>query len=358
MILTTLRRGLLACVLFVHAGVGASPIDLVIFGDSLSDTGNVFGLTAPTGFPVPPSPYFAGRFSNGPVWVDHLAAHRGLGPVNNVFLTGSLAGQVNNFAAGGAYAGSYEYPPGVGPGTSSNANDRFYSPPLPPFLPGLQEQVSLYGAVTGGIASPDAWHVVWAGANDLVFADFNGSTADALATGAVASVRTAIEDLAAMGATEFLVPNLPDIGFSPFGIGTGRTVELSIGTSIFNAGLAAMIADLESLLGIDIMLLDVHALFAGLTAAVVADPVAAGFPGGFGPCVDPATLVDLCSAGGLDPNDFVFWDALHPSSRTHSILANAFIAAKAIPEPGSLALATLALFGVVRVTARVRQPGR
>ena len=50
---------------------------MVVFGDSLSDTGN------------------AGRFSNGPVWVEQLAASL------NVALEPSLMGGTN-FAIGGA----------------------------------------------------------------------------------------------------------------------------------------------------------------------------------------------------------------------------------------------------------------
>jgi phospholipase/lecithinase/hemolysin len=41
------------------------------FGDSLSDTGNVYTVFGPG---YVPAPYYDGRFSNGPVWVEHLAA--------------------------------------------------------------------------------------------------------------------------------------------------------------------------------------------------------------------------------------------------------------------------------------------
>lgn len=98
----------LALALPAHAG----PIsNVVIFGDSLSDTGNVLSLT--TAFAPPPFPSLSGaegRFSNGPVWVEHLAA--GLGaPLNaapaNLIFNGSavvpigpLSGQ--NYAFGGA----------------------------------------------------------------------------------------------------------------------------------------------------------------------------------------------------------------------------------------------------------------
>src|SRR5690349_5751265 len=47
--------------------------DLVVFGDSLSDTGDLFEMIG-----YPPPPYVEGRFSNGLVWAEYLAASLGL----------------------------------------------------------------------------------------------------------------------------------------------------------------------------------------------------------------------------------------------------------------------------------------
>jgi phospholipase/lecithinase/hemolysin len=69
---------------------------LYVFGDSLSDTGNVYRATGRTTPPDPP--YFRGRFSNGPVWVEHLGARSGVKPERR-----------RNFARGGAATG--EEPP-------------------------------------------------------------------------------------------------------------------------------------------------------------------------------------------------------------------------------------------------------
>jgi phospholipase/lecithinase/hemolysin len=67
---------------------------LYSFGDSLSDGGNVFAASLGT---IPAPPYFEGRFSNGPNWVDDLSAKLGfLTPV-----TASADGG-NDFAVGGA----------------------------------------------------------------------------------------------------------------------------------------------------------------------------------------------------------------------------------------------------------------
>eukprot|EP00127_Corallochytrium_limacisporum_P001845 Clim_evm11s87 gene=Clim_evmTU11s87 len=45
--------------------------DIVVFGDSLSDTGNVYNLTNHEWPYVPP--YWEGRFSNGPTWPEYVA---------------------------------------------------------------------------------------------------------------------------------------------------------------------------------------------------------------------------------------------------------------------------------------------
>jgi phospholipase/lecithinase/hemolysin len=54
------------------AGYGANYDGLVVFGDSLSDAGNVFAATGGN------YPYPSGRYSNGPVWAEDLAAHAGV----------------------------------------------------------------------------------------------------------------------------------------------------------------------------------------------------------------------------------------------------------------------------------------
>src|SRR4051794_25936876 len=70
---------------------------IVAFGDSLTDTGNLYAVTqtSPSG-PFPPSPYYEGRFSNGPVWVEWLALQLGV-PAPRPFVTGGT-----NYAFGGA----------------------------------------------------------------------------------------------------------------------------------------------------------------------------------------------------------------------------------------------------------------
>ena len=82
--------------------------ELLIFGDSLSDSGdslrlpgtdvtqdpsNTLAATSSFGIPFPPIPYFNGRFSNRPVWSDTLIAE---------FEAAGKTGR--NYAFGGAQA--------------------------------------------------------------------------------------------------------------------------------------------------------------------------------------------------------------------------------------------------------------
>src|SRR5260221_7225473 len=80
---------------------------LYIFGDSLSDVGNVQAATtslSPLVSPTP-GPYYAnGRFSNGPNFTETLSSGLGLGPV-----LPSINGG-NDYAYGGALAAGTPFP--------------------------------------------------------------------------------------------------------------------------------------------------------------------------------------------------------------------------------------------------------
>lgn len=91
----------LAAVAAAGAASAQSYNRLVVFGDSLSDNGNLFAIT---GQPASP-PYFQGRFSSGPVWTELLG-------FNALRAGGAVSGSIN-YAYGGAQTGTAALPPGM-----------------------------------------------------------------------------------------------------------------------------------------------------------------------------------------------------------------------------------------------------
>jgi phospholipase/lecithinase/hemolysin len=290
---------------------------LVIFGDSLSDPGNLLELT---GF-FPPLPYANGRFTNGDIWVDYLSEDLGFADT-----------QVQNFALGGATTGPDNGLDGLLSLLSGQAVD----------LPSLPEQLTSYLETLGdGAASADSLHVLWLGANDL----FNlpsdpAAIPNALAT-SVQNIAAAITTLAQRGVDQFLVPNLPDLGLTPRTRIDGTSAQATALSSAFNDGLAAALATLEqdTLLGIDIVPVDLF----GITQDIVGNPSAFGFTN----VTDP-----LLNTGAFDDPGFFWWDQQHPTTAVHALLAAEFAAALdeagyRLPTPGAAPL-ELAMDGLGR----------
>ncbi|MGA9381098.1 MAG: SGNH/GDSL hydrolase family protein [Phormidium sp.] len=261
---------------------------MFVFGDSLVDDGNIFALTQGA---VPPSPpYFNGRFSNGPVWVEYLAPTLGL-----------IQNSANNFALGGSTTG-----------TENTGN----IPGVPP-LPGLQQQIDGFTSANR-TADPNALYVVYAGANDYLGAGITDVTS------VVNNLTTAITKLAAVGARNFMVPNLPNLGALPGPASQGSLVQQGLGliSTAHGINLAVSLAALEQNSNINIIPVDVFSLFNN----AIANPAAFGFtnvtnnvvPGaGADPTVAGFTIPD-----GVNPNQYLFWDLIHPTTLAHSLVSN------------------------------------
>ena len=270
----------------------AEPISrIVVFGDSLSDTGNVFAFT---GGAIPPSPpYYSGRFSNGPVWVERMAEKLGL-PVPVAYASGGY-----NYAFGGAE---------TGPSSSQQVS------------PNVLVQVALYLSHTP--ARSDLF-VVWGGANDI-FARIGTSTPpDPPAY--VANIASAITTLSLAGGSQFLVPNLPPLGQTPWLRSTGHETEGDNLSAQFNAALSAELSQLRTTLGVTIFEMDTHALF----AQALAEPGKFGLTNVMAPAYDAATRTVV-----PNPQEYMFWDDEHPTATVHWWLGE--YAAAAVPEPSLL----------------------
>lgn len=318
----------LLLILFPVASFATSITSLTVFGDSLSDEGNAFALT---GGLFPPPPYFAGRASNGPVAAEVLAN------VLGVPLTASTAGG-SNYAVIGAATGQVAIPGGGGATTDNFAAITYGLPVLAGT--GLLNQALSY--ISGGpTTNPDSsLFLVWGGSNDF-FINPSATTA----TNAVTNLATVIQLLYANGAREFLVPNMPDLSLTPFGLSLPPLQQaglhaLSLG---FNAGLSGALGQLQALPGIQITPFDTFALLASISA----DPGSFGFTDATTPCIQGILVGSptVCA----DPNSHVFWDSVHPTAAANQVVGNAFAqAVTPVPEPSTLVLLGSALIGVVR----------
>jgi phospholipase/lecithinase/hemolysin len=310
-----LLAGLLGVALVVTSSlVSAEPFTaIIVIGDSLADSGNAFRATsALPGQAIPVSPpYFRGRFSNGLMWVEHLANALGLQ------ITPSLDGGTN-FAFGGA--------------TTGQDLNRIFQRDLGVTIPSLRAQVAAYRLTLADptLSDPtrvkrspvDALYIVWGGANDLrdvVHEGTAGATPASIASEAVDNISAVIRELQSAGAIYFLVPNLPDLGRTPQQVARGpEAVQLAAALSTaFNNALENTLQQLESTLPVYIARLDIARHF----QAVTTSPQNFGVTNVTDACLsgDPFAPGTVCAA----PDSYIFWDAIgHPTAVAQALIAD------------------------------------
>lgn len=240
------------------------PIDqLYIFGDSLSDVGNVFRAT---GGQVPAAPYFQGRHSNGRVWVEELAAKLNL--PND---------RVKNFAWGGATTGL------------NGLNQ----------VPGVLAQVEAF-IQTRPKVDPQALFVIWAGANDYLFSTETPNTS-------IDNLNRSLQSLLQFGAKRFLVANLPDLGKLPATRTTEASQRLTKIAIDYNQALKATLDQLQKP-DLAIAELDVFNLY----QTAIQNPQQFGF----------TNVTNACLGSSANCDRFLFWDGIHPTTAAHKVLGD------------------------------------
>ena len=186
----------------------------------------------------------------------------------------------------------------------------------------LGSQVGLFLGDFGGGAPQDALYVVFVGGNDLrdalvaLATDPSGITSFGILNAALDAIRDHLTVLASAGARQFLVANAPNIGLTPAVRAEGPAAQAAAQTlaTAFNNGLAAILSGLEANLPLHIARLDVF----GIVSQVVADPAAAGLADAEDSCITPDTST---GAFCTQPDQFLFWDGIHPTRAGHAILA-------------------------------------
>lgn len=263
---------------------------LVVFGDSLSDNGNLYAASGGT-TPLSP-PYFQGRFSNGPVFTELLGFNAGLYAMGAP-VTGSI-----NYAFGGARTDNAAFPPGMrnqllaytGGGGTFGAND------LVSVLGGANNIFQAFPAAAGNPLTAQA-------------------TMQAVAAGAAADINFIVDSVAGAGAGTILVTNLPRMGITPqFSVGSigasGSALADFSGTTFNSALLTGLFGVAAANPNSNIIMMDLYK---------ISDPLA-GNPGLFGltnvtaPCFNGVTV---CA----DPDSYLYWDGVHPTAAGHRLIA-------------------------------------
>lgn len=285
---------------------------IVVFGDSLSDTGNFAHLTeAKYGvrIPGPIADYTDGRFTDGAdtepaaqdffgVWIEQFAAMLPSKPVVKDSLDGGT-----DYAYGFATTGNGTGPVAFGPSNSLSIN-----------VNNIGQQITTYLATHPKI-NDKVLFVVWGGAIDVLNATSSNNVIDAAIQQSLN-----IQRLIDAGATQFIIPNLPPLGSIPRLNGSPATSIPATQASILyndvlSAGLA-ILRDFNPGKHLALFQFDVFALF----NQIVASP----------PTFSLENVTDSSQGVPVDPDTYLFWDDLHPTTRGHNILA---ITADSIVDP-------------------------
>ncbi len=299
------------------AGAQTSFTSVVVFGDSLSDTGNIarlvqnanpLGIRFPADNPALGLNYTDGRFTDGAdtqppaqayfgVWIEQLAASFPAKPPVKDSLDGGT-----NYAYGDAT---------TGPGMTTESDDG-----ITISLHNMGQQVTDYQAnvASKSAAGPTAQtlFVLWGGANDLYNAASAGTDLTAATTAAVSNELALVQQLAGAGATNFLIPNLPPLGGVPNYATSANAMALNAASAGFAQALTQGIATLKASLaaaGVTITVYqpDIFDLFGKFATG----PMAVGL----------SDIADKAQGISGNPDTYLIWDGLHPTTTGHHFAA-------------------------------------
>ena len=306
-----------------HAVSVGNFTSFTVFGDSLSDPGNLYDYTSNTFpfFPIPPYPYSDGRVSNGPVWAEHVSGTfdaKGLGTEN--------------------YAYAYARALPTGPldllrlGVDAFKID----------VPDLGEQIGRFALDPDNLLGDRPLASLLFGANDIFFNGIPNLDPENVGIEASNAVADGALALSGLGFNDFLIFNLPDIGSTP-AFSLLRPDEKPLATEAtlaFNENLAKRVGELRGG-GLNVIDVDLYELFIDL----IANPTDYGVNDVTHPCFYGfESFIDVCD-GDLQ-QERAFFDPVHPNYVIHQQIAaqvEMLIAPLPIPAPVPLPAPALLL---------------
>ena len=285
---------------------------VIVFGDSLSDDGNIAHRARDTfGFSYPSSNfnYSDYRFTDD----------TNTSPAANLYV-GTWHEQLEKTFLGLAVAknsldGGTDYAFG-GATTKDGTQDRTIINNPFPFgggdftitIDNMGKQINDY--LASHAADPNALYILWGGGNDL-FDDFSAQNVTNTAT----RVGMLMIRLANAGARNFLVPNVPPLGAVPNSFGDpNRVAGLDQASASYRTQLSSAVGSVVRGFagnGITIHLYNLD-VWLGLIR-VLGQPAKYNFVN---------TIDSAQGASGVNPDQYLFWDDIHPTTGGHHELAN------------------------------------
>ena len=254
---------------------------LVVFGDSLSDTGNSYSLSD---YRLPAAPYYKGRFSTGPIWIDTL----------RTLLIAKTTKPLSllNYAFGGA-----------GVLKMKNASFR------------LSQEIDSY-LLSHTAVPPDHLLIIWIGANDYLMSP-EATKEEVRAI--VNTIADNVTRLVAHGAQHILLVSLPDLGVTPYARALEWERELTQLTQYHNQLLQHKFDQMQTdYPNLDWLYVDTARLFLDITR----EPQRYGVTNTREACLDQAK-----SEHGVATqcDHYVFFDAIHPTAVVQQFMAKQMV---------------------------------
>lgn len=324
-----MKKFLIGSILFTFLqAANAITIDKIIaLGDSLSDNGNVFATTSsahktiPQIPIIPKEPYYQGRFTNGPVWVEDLAQ--------------TLNVPLVDYAYGGSWAESI-----------------IDSQQLFPFDLATQVTNYLTSAATD-YHKDQHLYTIWTGNNDYL--NHERMDIEYATTNTVNAIAQQIDWLRMNGARNFLLILLPDFGLTPTvkAQGPEYAAKMTKISLMHNTKFIAMIEQMRKKFPkVNFVVLDINPFFKDavenpekyhlknvkdacytgdyklapqmLSTQEVDAARAANINIQENMALRTAYLATIASQQQLcdNPDEYLFWDGVHPARLVHQGLAD------------------------------------
>ncbi|OGT38179.1 MAG: hypothetical protein A3F12_06820 [Gammaproteobacteria bacterium RIFCSPHIGHO2_12_FULL_38_14] len=320
--------------------------NIVFFGDSLTDNGNLYAVDL--GYLPKSPPYYHGRLSNGPVWSEYI--------------TGELSQNQSITSENYAVAGE----------------TTLFHNPVDGFLPyTLSASLDSYLLHTIFSDRSNTLFIIWIGSNDYLS---GADDVKKLTNNVVAQIQSTIESLIYHGGKNFLLINLPDFALTPYGLASDIKTTLHNLSIDHNAKLEAAVLDIQNnYKSVNIKIFDLNQFFVDFIMHPdvynqkyklhIANTTTACWQGGYtlrnnfkqvnlmhdlqndllkqskiklshtlnsskidnlakyiatSPDLREAYFIGILAENGVEPCDkpdeFIFWDHIHPTAVVHKVL--------------------------------------